>query len=123
MLKQFFVQFKALAWKNAVLKWRYVFVLLLEIAIPTLILLGLGVIKNAVKPSFIDVNIPTQMYPADSLQNMYVNAGQDCSGENLVWRYVNVYIIHPFIQPFLYLIFAFNLLVLHYLFYILRQVV
>ncbi len=95
-LKQFFIQFKALAWKNAILKWRYVFVLLLEIAIPTLILLALGAIKNAVKPEFTDANMPTTMYWNENFEGLYTSVqSTPCTGESLVWRCVERYPCNP----------------------------
>ena len=86
-VKQFYTQFKALVWKNAVLKFRYIFVLLLEIAIPVLILIALGALKNVAKPSFSRENIPTTIYLNDDLSNMYnPKYGMGCTDANLVWR-------------------------------------
>jgi hypothetical protein len=86
-IKQFYTQFKALVWKNAVLKIRHIFVLVLEIAIPVLILLALGAIKEVAKPSFSRENIPTTMYVNDDLSTMYNPPyGIGCTDSNLVWR-------------------------------------
>lgn len=85
-VKQFYIQFKALVWKNAVLKFRYIFVLLLEIAIPVLILIALGALKDVAKPSFSRENIPTTIYLNNDLNDMYNPGWMGCTDANLVWR-------------------------------------
>ncbi len=46
-LGDFYRQFKALAWKNSILKFRYCGTLLLEIAVPTVIIVLIGVLSKA----------------------------------------------------------------------------
>ena len=51
-------QFCALAWKNYKLKIRSWSVLLLELLVPTVIILALGSIKLVIKPVVIDEYVP-----------------------------------------------------------------
>jgi len=89
-LKDFGRQFNALAWKNSKLKVRNWTVLLLEIAIPTLIVFALVLIKGSLKPTDYEAVLPGghalngQVY---SIREQFDRA--TCGTLNLVWRCTN----------------------------------
>ena len=56
----FWVQFSALCWKNRVLKLRHYSILILELALPTIIILALWFISNIVAPTVTKISIPHQ---------------------------------------------------------------
>ena len=80
----FLSQFNALAWKNYKLKRRAWTVLLLELAVPTLIIFALAQIKALLKPQTIDVYYPpgTDEEVGD-FRDMYTST---CATDNLVWK-------------------------------------
>jgi hypothetical protein len=60
----FFRQFKVLAWKNFLLKSRQKMTLLLEILIPVVIILLVGLLQSVIEPTVIDAYLPSQaVYP------------------------------------------------------------
>lgn len=74
-------------WKNNLLKWRYWVTLIVEIAIPVVILVALGGLKTIVKPTVVDTTIPVQAsaYPNSLL---YINQNLVQYGmcqNNLLW--------------------------------------
>jgi hypothetical protein len=102
IVSDFFRQFSALAWKNAVLKLRYSGTLFLEIFVPTVIILAIGGLSAAIPTNNYDQIIPTSYTPVPSfrLNDLYnVYNGQvlcqsygdiiwDCSNQ-LKCEYVN----------------------------------
>ena len=56
--QDFFVQFYALCWKNFILKCRHKTTLLIELALPALILLALGAMKSSLSPASTPESIP-----------------------------------------------------------------
>jgi len=89
-LKDFARQFKALAWKNSKLKVRNWVVLLLEIAIPVLIVFALARIKLSLKPTDYEAVLPAGH--AINGQVFTVREQFDratCGTLNLVWRCTN----------------------------------
>jgi len=55
---QFFRQFRVLAWKNALLKLRSPITLIMELALPTLIIIAVGGIRSVLKPTTVEKKIP-----------------------------------------------------------------
>ena len=82
---QFFRQLKVLAWKNALLKVRCWGSLLLEIVIPTVIILALGGVKFAIPTTTIAESFPSDFIESSSLDYMYTLNAPKCSDQNLVY--------------------------------------
>ena len=82
---QFFRQFRVLAWKNALLKCRGWGTLLLEIAVPTIIIILLGVIKNIIPIITVPQAFPAGYSPSGSLDSLYTTNAPFCRGQNLVY--------------------------------------
>lgn len=80
-------QFRVLAWKNALIKWRHCTVLIVELAIPVLILIALGGLKSIFKPSITKESIPNFYYPSSgtfsTFEAQYIPPA--CFSANLVW--------------------------------------
>lgn len=79
-------QVRILAWKNLTLKFRHFSVLLLELCIPTAIIIGLWGIKLANPPRISEPYIPNEHEYSSSFQGMYEDYGSKCWGRSLVWR-------------------------------------
>jgi hypothetical protein len=58
-LSDFWVQFVALCWKNRVLKLRHWSTLVLELALPTIIVLALWAVSNIASPTVTPISIPS----------------------------------------------------------------
>lgn len=82
---QFFRQLKVLAWKNALLKVRCWGSLLLEVLIPTIIILALGGVKFAIPTDTIVENFPSDFTESSSLDYMYTYNAPKCRDQNLVY--------------------------------------
>lgn len=82
---QFFRQLKVLAWKNALLKVRCWGSLLLEIIVPTVIILALGGVKFAIPTTAIVENFPSDFLESSSLDFMYTYNAPKCTDQNLVY--------------------------------------
>eukprot|EP00605_Chrysophyceae_sp_TOSAG23-4_P000940 GSChrysophyteH1.ASY1.ANO1.1040.1 assembled CDS len=83
----FYRQFRALVWKNFKLKLRNRVVLILEIAVPALIIFSLGFIKNVIIPVEEDAISPYTLAPdtfVKSIPELYDLAY--CGHTSLVWR-------------------------------------
>ena len=85
-------QFKALAWKNYVLKTRNFGTLLLELAVPTILIIALGVLNKILPQQKYETNSPSSYIQAfnfnvnDTQYNMYYgNALCYRSYGNIVW--------------------------------------
>ena len=85
-------QFKALAWKNYVLKTRNFGTLLLELAVPTILIIALGVLNKIIPQQSYEKNTPSSYIQAfnfnvnDTQYNMYYgNALCYRSYGNIVW--------------------------------------
>lgn len=72
-----------LAWKNRLLKLRNWSVLLLELAIPCVVLLGIYGLTAALKATVVDESVPVVPKYAYSMSEMYSYA--PCDGRNLLW--------------------------------------
>eukprot|EP01041_Mallomonas_annulata_P005100 gene5100-10202_t len=84
---QFFLQLRVVMWKNATLKLRFWYILLLELIIPAGFMLALVGIRASISSKTIDAyvpSIPTKFNP--SFKDLY--RSPDCGGENLIWRCV-----------------------------------
>lgn len=82
---QFWRQFRVLAWKNALLKIRGWGTLILEIAIPTAIIIALGGVKMAI-PNTVQVDFSPSDYSASSsLDSLYTYNAPNCRDQNLVY--------------------------------------
>ena len=81
-------QVRILAWKNLTLKRRHISVLLLELCIPTAIIIGLWGIKLANPPKEIEPNIPNDYIYNTPFKDLYSDSmyGNKCWGKSLVWR-------------------------------------
>lgn len=82
---QFFRQFKVLAWKNALLKLRCWGTLLLEIIVPTAIIIALGGVKMAIPSVTVVQNYPTDYSYSSSLDTLYTYNAPNCRDQNLVY--------------------------------------
>jgi ATP-binding cassette, subfamily A (ABC1), member 3 len=82
---QFFRQLKVLAWKNALLKVRCWGSLLLEIIIPTIIILALGGVKFAIPTTTIAESFPSDFMESSSLEYLYKYNAPKCRDQNLVY--------------------------------------
>lgn len=80
----FLHQLKTLMWKNALLKVRNPFALVLELVIPCAVLLGLVAIRLQIKPREEGLNYPSDYLWSGSIADMYNEV--PCETENLVWR-------------------------------------
>jgi ABC-2 family transporter protein len=84
-IRQFCRQFQVLAWKNALLKIRCWGSLLLEILIPTVIILALGGVK-VILPSITNPeNFPTEFRQSSTLDSLYTYNAPPCRDQNLVY--------------------------------------
>ena len=90
--EEFFRQFKVMAWKNALLKIRYCGTLLLEVAVPTIIIIALGVLSNVIPKTTYDQSIPSTYLASPSFRyndpNNVFGSRDMCSGNqknNIVW--------------------------------------
>eukprot|EP01041_Mallomonas_annulata_P007150 gene7150-14563_t len=84
---QFSLQLRVVMWKNATLKLRFWYILLLELLIPAGFMIALVGIRASISSKTTDAyvpSIPTKFNP--SLKDFYSNP--DCKGENLIWRCV-----------------------------------
>lgn len=89
-------QLSALAWKNRILKCRYWGTLLLEIVVPTAIILALGGLSAAIPANTYDQTIPnsatqiqTFLAPLTSNSNIYYGTSLCGSYGNLLWNCAN----------------------------------
>jgi ABC-2 family transporter protein len=82
---QFFRQLKVLAWKNALLKVRCWGSLLLEIIVPTIIIVALGGVKFAIPTTTIAETFPSDFMESSSLDYMYKYNAPKCRDQNLVY--------------------------------------
>ena len=84
-VSQFFLQMRVMLWKNATLKIRFWYIMLLELAIPAIFLLGLAGIKQTLSPSTVQENLPKYVAQnSPSFISLYQQPA--CDAENLVWR-------------------------------------
>ena len=86
-IEEFSRQFRALAWKNSKLKLRGWVILLLEVLVPTILLLILGKIKANLRPTLNNAVTPSMLYAEGNVlpfSNLYDIA--NCGSANLVWR-------------------------------------
>jgi ATP-binding cassette, subfamily A (ABC1), member 3 len=81
---QFFRQFRVLAWKNALLKYRGWGTLLLEILVPTVIIIILGAVKLVIPTVTVPETFPTSYSTSSTLNNLYTTNAPLCRGQNLV---------------------------------------
>ena len=82
-------QIKVLAWKNGLLKWRHLSVLIIELAIPILIVIAVYGLKIISLPKYEGPDAPYYYNPSDSLERMldgHQTFGEYCTTRNLVWR-------------------------------------
>ena len=82
-------QVKALAWKNAVLKFRFKFTLLFELVIPVGIMLALAGIRSVLNPKTSDIYFPsTRSQGAYNLRLLQQNQDGDKGAcvNNVFWR-------------------------------------
>ena len=82
---QFWRQFRVLAWKNALLKIRGWGTLLLEIAVPTAIIIALGGIKSAIPNTVLKAAYPSDYTPSSSLDSLFTYNAPNCRDQNLVY--------------------------------------
>lgn len=94
--EEFFRQFRVMAWKNAILKIRYCGTLLLEVAVPTIIIIALGVLSNVIPATSYDQSIPYTYLATPSFRyndpNNVFGSKDMCFGNqnnNIVWSCVN----------------------------------
>ena len=88
-IKSVLRQIKVLAWKNALLKWRHVSVLLIELAIPIIIVLAIYGLKEISLPKYVGPVAPESYNPSYSLESLldgHQTFGSICYGTSLVWR-------------------------------------
>eukprot|EP01038_Epipyxis_sp_PR26KG_P008312 gene8312-11246_t len=86
-LFEFFRQFKVLAWKNSILKRRQIVILLIELIIPTLIVIGLGGLRKLSGKGYSKQVIPADIaQTTTSFQSMYVPSSDCGTDYNLVWK-------------------------------------
>ncbi len=82
-------QVKALAWKNAVLKFRFKFTLLFELVIPVGIMLALAGIRSVLKPQTSDIYFPSTPSPG-TYNSMLLQQNKDgdkgACVNNVFWR-------------------------------------
>jgi ATP-binding cassette, subfamily A (ABC1), member 3 len=81
---QFLRQFRVLAWKNAVLKYRGWGTLLLEIVVPTVIIILLGVVKSVIPIKTVPEAFPISYSASSTLDSLYTTNAPFCRGQNLV---------------------------------------
>ena len=84
--EQFFRQFRVLAWKNALLKTRMWGTLILELVVPTIIIIALGGVKLAIPTVTIAENFPSLFSPSSSLEDLYTLNTPLCDDQNLVYN-------------------------------------
>ena len=82
---QFLRQFRVLAWKNAILKYRGWVTLLLEIVVPTVIIILLGVVKSVIPIVTVPEAFPSGYSASSSLNSLYTTDAPFCRGQNLVY--------------------------------------
>ena len=82
---QFLRQFRVLAWKNAILKIRGWGTLLLELLIPIVIIILLGVVKNAIPTKTVPQSFPSDYSSSSSLDTLYTYNAPTCRDQNLVY--------------------------------------
>jgi ATP-binding cassette, subfamily A (ABC1), member 3 len=82
---QFLRQFRVLAWKNAILKYRGWGTLLLEILIPTAIIILLGVVKFIIPSKTVLGNFPSDYSSSSTLDNLFTYGAPTCRDQNLVY--------------------------------------
>ena len=82
-----FTQVKVLAWKNFKLKFRHFSVLMLEILVPTAIVLGVWSIKLAVNPKTVGPDLPDAYSSVNQFKAQFHSESYRgvCNGRNLVW--------------------------------------
>lgn len=92
----FFRQLSALAWKNRILKLRYWGTLLLEIVVPTTIIIAIGLLSTVIPPITYDQTFPssanqisTFFSPSQNLGNIYYGTGLCNSFGNVLWTCAN----------------------------------
>eukprot|EP01041_Mallomonas_annulata_P008266 gene8266-17008_t len=81
----FLLQLRVIMWKNAILKFRYWSVLLLELVVPVFFMLALVAMRSSIKPKTKETVIAS--FPSatsKTFQQMYNSPPFD--GENLLWR-------------------------------------
>jgi hypothetical protein len=83
---QFCRQFKVLAWKNAILKCRNWITLLIEILVPTVIIIALGGVKLAIPANMVSKNYPSTYRSSGSLESLYSYNAPTCRDQNLVYN-------------------------------------
>ena len=82
-------QVKVLAWKNGLLKWRHVSVLIIELAIPIIIVLAVYGLKQVDPPKYVGPDTPGYYRQSDTLKSLldgHQSFGEYCGGRSLVWR-------------------------------------
>ena len=82
---QFLRQFRVLAWKNALLKCRGWGTLILEIVVPTIIIILLGVVKSVIPIVTVPESFPISYSASSSLNSLYTTNAPFCRGQNLVY--------------------------------------
>lgn len=68
-LREFWIQFKALAWKNAILKFRFWGTLFLEMVVPIALIIALGVLNKYLPGSDYSLSIPYGFTPTNTFSN------------------------------------------------------
>ena len=81
---QFFRQFRVLAWKNALLKVRGWGSLLLEVLVPTVIIIALGGVKTSIPTFVVPPSYPTNYSSSSPLDLLYTTYAPNCKDQNLV---------------------------------------
>ena len=82
---QFCRQFRVLAWKNAVLKLRGWGSLLLEVIVPTVIIIALGGVKTSIPTTVVAPYYPSDYNSTSSLDLLYTTYAPNCRDQNLVY--------------------------------------
>ena len=82
---QFLRQFRVLAWKNAILKFRGWGTLLLEVLVPTAIIILLGVVKFIIPSKTVPGNFPSDYSSSSTLDSLYTFNAPTCRDQNLVY--------------------------------------
>ena len=82
---QFWRQFRVLAWKNALLKVRNWGTLILEIIVPTAIIIALGGVKSAIPSVVVSQSYPTDYSASSTLDLLYSYNAPNCRDQNLVY--------------------------------------
>jgi len=75
-----------LAWKNAILKVRQWQTLLLEIAVPVVIIIALGGVKNVIGQTTYQATYPANYHEAPTLDDLYTTRAPLCAENNLVYN-------------------------------------